>query len=772
MKQKLFALLFLPQLLCAQLPEITLSKGLVISQSCRIKPDAYRMPGEKADVFKPDTTGAVDFSAAIPALVITGDNLTVDFRNAELRGSLDKFFPGDFYGVAILVHGKNITIRNARAKGYKVALLAIGAENLLLDSCDFSYNYRPKLHSGREHESYTDWLSYHHNDRDEWLRYGAGIYLKNCIRPNVHACRITGNQNALLMTGCTDGLVWNNSFHFNSGLGIGLYRSSRNRLMHNYLDWNVRGYSHRFYQRGQDSAGVLIFEQSNENLVAFNSCTHSGDGLFLWAGQTTMDSGKGGCNDNYIFGNNFSHAPTNGVEATFSRNRIQGNFITECTYGIWGGYSYESLIFGNWLANCRTAIAIEHGQNDTIRQNILQNDSIGIRLWARAEQPADWGYAQKRDTRSREVVIDRNVFEDVRKPLQISASQNIAVNGVNLFSKFKTLLETEKPNEKLKFWRNDLYGSAAQITEVWKHPELAAQRSLNFSHPDEKPADLYGPLQTSARDLREPDSLKGGLNTILSRSFPKGREFIIMNEWGPFDFRRPIAVLDSIATDAEGKLLYAFKLFGPPGKWKLGKVRGVKGLHNTSGKFPDRLVVQRNLNSPELWLQFEYVGELPIATQFGEIIPAGETYTFEYQLFEKKLDWKVQFYNYDDVTDPLRNKDAFAVFQNQKSVAEQSVNDLFFAWWGAPADGVQADRFATVSTTTFEVQAGQYVLELDSDDGARLYLDDQLLINHWDVHEASTDEVTVSLKGPHRLRIEHFDAGGFSTLDFRIRPLR
>ena len=91
-----------------------------------------------------------------------------------------------------------------------------------------------------------------------------------------------------MMMECNDGLFYNNEINFNSGIGMGLYRSNRNRIMHNKLDWNVRGYSHGFYSRGQDSAGILVYEQSNENIFAHNSATHSGDGFFLWAGQTTM----------------------------------------------------------------------------------------------------------------------------------------------------------------------------------------------------------------------------------------------------------------------------------------------------------------------------------------------------------------------------------------------------------------------------------------------------------------------------------------------------
>ncbi|MBK8921803.1 MAG: right-handed parallel beta-helix repeat-containing protein [Saprospirales bacterium] len=562
-----------------QTPEIELAPGLKITRSCRIKPGAYRLEAPA------EVRGGNTYTALI---TIEGSNLTVDFQNAELRSTADPTRPDRFTGLAILVKGHNITIKNTRVHGFKVALLACGGSSgLVVENSDFSYNYRPRLRSIREREDFSDWLSYHQNDHGEWLRYGAGIYLDSCFNSTVRQCRITGNQNALLMTRSDDGLFYNNTFQFNSGLGIGLYRSSRNRILHNRLDWNVRGYSHGFYQRGQDSAAMLVYEQSNGNLFAFNSCTHSGDGFFLWAGQSTMDSGQGGCNDNVIFGNDFSHAPTNGVEVTFSRNRIQGNLLRECTYGIWGGYSYESVFMGNLIADCRTGIAIEHGQNNTIRQNFFEGDSTGIRLWARAQQPADWGYAQKRDTRSRDALIDRNVFLRVRKPLVVSASQNIAVNGENLFTGYQTLLETAQPNEQLRFLRNDIYGSAAQIERVWAHPELAESRGINFSHPDKQPQNPYAPLEIPYVELKEPDSLPGGINTALPPEQLRGRQYIFVDEWGPFDFRRPQAMLaDRSPLPSGAGTNYVLKIYGPPGRWRIVEKQGVAAVDQEGGTVP------------------------------------------------------------------------------------------------------------------------------------------------------------------------------------------
>ena len=313
----------------ANAQERALTKGMKITKTTRIKKATYRI----------DAPGIPGSSV----IIISGNDITIDFNNAQLKGSNKKSRPDEFFGVGIMIsNSKNVTIKNLKASGYKVALMANNVEKLTLDNCDLSYNYRQHLNSTQEKEDVSDWMSYHQNEKDEWLRYGAAIYLRQCNFLTVKNCKVTGGQNALMMTECNDGMIYNNDFSFNSGIGIGMYRSSRNSVMYNKVIFNVRGYSHGVYNRGQDSAGMLVYEQSNNNLFYKNNVTHGGDGFFLWAGQSTMDSGKGGCNDNVILRNDFSYAPTNGVEATFSRNTIAYNRIFECDHGIWGGYSYES----------------------------------------------------------------------------------------------------------------------------------------------------------------------------------------------------------------------------------------------------------------------------------------------------------------------------------------------------------------------------------------------------------------------------------------------
>src|SRR6267378_3167865 len=257
---------------------IELQSGMIITQSVRVVPKTYHLVG--------------------PPIIVRGDNITVDFQGATLEGIDPQSDPDQARDTAIVIDGgSNVRIVKANIHGYKVGILARGTRQLTLRNNDLSDNWKPRLFSLVEHESMVDWLSFQHNEKDEWLRFGAAIYLENVKGGELRNNIAVGGMNGLLLVRSNGVMVRDNNFSFNSGLGIGLYRASDDTIIRNQLDYNCRGYSHRFYTRGQDSADLLLFEQSSRNVVALNSLTHGGDGVFLWAGQTTMDSGTGGAND-------------------------------------------------------------------------------------------------------------------------------------------------------------------------------------------------------------------------------------------------------------------------------------------------------------------------------------------------------------------------------------------------------------------------------------------------------------------------------------------
>ena len=104
------------------------------------------------------------------SIAIKGDGLVVDFQGAVVRGTVPTVEPDQRAGTGIFVTGKNITVLNAKVHGYKIGLQARNAPGLKLINCDFSYNWKQHLASTLDKEDLSDWMSYHHNEKEEWLR--------------------------------------------------------------------------------------------------------------------------------------------------------------------------------------------------------------------------------------------------------------------------------------------------------------------------------------------------------------------------------------------------------------------------------------------------------------------------------------------------------------------------------------------------------------------------------------------------------------------------
>ena len=704
--------------------EIRITKGMKITKSAKIKKEIYKI----------DSYSDLEKSV----ITIEGKNLVIDFNNAVLSGN-NSNQPDEFFGVAIIIrNSSNVTIKNLKAKGYKIALIAKKTEKLELDNCDLSYNYRQHLNSTQEKEDISDWMSYHHNEKDEWMRYGAAIYMRDCNNFIIKNCKVTGGQNALMMTNCNNGMIYNNDFSFNSGIGIGMYRCSNNNVMYNRVIFNVRGYSHGVYNRGQDSAGILVYEQSNNNLFYKNNVTHGGDGFFLWAGQTTMDTGKGGCNDNILLGNDFSYAPTNGVEVTFSRNKIIDNRMYECDHGIWGGYSYESEISNNKFRNNRIAIAIEHGQENKISYNLFYKDKEAIRLWARAEQPSDWGYAKHRDTKSRDYVIISNSFNSLPLVFNFSRTDHLFVFN-NLFS------DCDK--------KNKIDSTVTKLDTTIYHEEYIIETSIK--------------IPTIAKPN---DPFKG--SAALA-----GRKNILITEWGPHDFRSPI-IWNTNPTDTGNTM--QFDILGPKGKWKIKSFRGVKNISAMSGEFPTSITAEKVIaERTDIQIVLEYRGE-SITTAFGEMISAGKPHVFSYKKFFQPIDWEVNWFSMDtSFHNPITTDQLFAPNVRMRPVKTEKTNKLNYAWWGGIKDdeGEQYQQFMTIAEGQGEIPKGEYELGVTWDDAVRVYVDGKMIIDEWNPSKYTFDEsphkkVKVILGGIHHFRVEHLELGGFATLSLKLNPVK
>ncbi len=739
-------------------PEVPLTAGMVISESVRIRPGTYRL--------------AAPASLDSALVTVRGDGITVDMRGVTVEGAPRGADPDAAQGVAIRIDGgRDVTVRGATIRGYRIAVLARGTRGLTLAGNDLSFNWKPRLFSLVGHESLIDWLSFHRNEQREWMRFGAAIYLEDVRGGTIHGNRAEQGMNGLLMTRTDSVTVRDNVFAFNSGLGIGMYRASRNVVARNRIDYNVRGYSHGWYRRGQDSAGLLMYEQGSHNVVAWNSVTHSGDGLFLWAGQSTMDTGQGGANDNLYFGNDFSFAPTNGIEATFSRNRFLANVVEGNDHGVWGGYSYESAILGNCFARNRVAIAVEHGQDNAVTRNAFAGDTTAIYLWANPIEPSDWGYPRHRDTRSRDWRITDNRFGGHRTTWRVTQTERLDT-ARNVERGAAPTGASADPRRARDGIAAPTGAGIGATTRDGCDPRAllgAAYDSL---------APRLGPAFDDGRGLRIPDA-----------SWPRReRSAIVVDEWGPYDWRSPKLWPVDTLRDA-----VALRTLGPAGRWRVVGAEGIRGISvrpaadgggdarqrdalgrgvtTLAGRIGDTLVVRPLADHEHDWtVTLEYVGQ-PTESPRGEHRRAGVPVRFAFERREVRAAWDVRFFAWrDTLQDPPRAAGNLDAILAGAPILTRRESRLDYQWY-RPRHGLPQERWALEARATVDVPAGEHTLRVISDDAARVWVDGRLVLDR--ATPGGSEVMSAELpSGRHELRVAFYQLTGWTELRVDLVPGR
>jgi hypothetical protein len=97
--------------------------------------------------------------------------------------------------------------------------------------------------------------------------------------------------------------------------------------------------------------------------------------------------------------------------------------------------------------------------------------------------------------------------------------------------------------------------------------------------------------------------------------------------------------------------------------------------------------------------------------------------------------------------------------------------NIDFAWGNAsPASGIPADNFSVRWTRWLYLDApGNWTFVVTMDDGARLFVDDQLVIDAWQDQSVTTRAVTLDLtQAFHLVRLEYYDRSGNAQAHLQI----
>ncbi len=719
----------------AELPVVEVaSDNTVIARSCQV----VIPPGTV--IQDADDNGVIHVEAPDIEIVFP--------EGSVLRGSAMDTRPDEYRGYGVRLEGhRGVTIRGLQASGFWCGLWASKADGLTVEGLDGSDNRRAYLRSTPLAEDGADWLFGHNNDNMEWLtRYAAAVYIDQSKGVTVRSSRVRHGQNALCLDRVSNSKIYDNDFSFNSGWGIALWRCTGNVISRNAIDFCVRGYSHGVYNRGQDSAGIFAFEQNNNNVFAENSVTHGGDGFFgfagaklwaMWASIRSPGSKRRGNTDNLLIGNDFSYAPAHGIENTFSfgnkyvNNRIVDNAIC----GVWAGYSRETLIAGNeFIGNGemgygleRGGVNIDHGGDNTIVHNQFRGNKCGVHLWGGANPNFDKkGWAKANGYASTGSVIADNTFTNDEVAFHFRGPGQVKIGANQLENVTR---------------------------EMIAEPEYEVHRdgSFHVRAPAISHYEVYGQTRP-----------------VGARPELRGRENIIMTQWGPWDHESPLirrtestgskavyevhkAPSPQVTVEIEGDHVDC-QLMPLPGTldgWR------ITAYATTPGAYAYRLRVLS--------------GGKPLGEVAGALLVAK---------------WDVTFFAWPVDVDPREKLDGYQQLAEGPGAVRAQVDQLQFKYgMGGPSDlGISeqvtqarlgAEHFGMVARTRIPLTKGTWELTTLSDDGVRVSVDGKRVIDNWTWHVPNRDTGRLTIEADKTIEIvvEHFEIDGFAVLEFSLTPV-
>jgi len=261
----------------------------------------------------------------------------------------------------------------------------------------------------------------------------------------------------------------------------------------------------------------------------------------------------------------------------------------------------------------------------------------------------------------------------------------------------------------------------------------------------EEPSELR-PTEASA--WRPPDyPVLGTTHPVAARTELRGRHRILITEWGPYDWSGPLLWPTSLQGAS-----HVYQLLGNPAVEGEPEIAGEVTVTTEGERLPILTVRPRSSGVTPYRLRLQADDE-ELEVQ-GVIIQA---------------QWTVRLFPW--TIDPREDADGWrAEATGTPAVQLPALDFSFHADGGQPQD----DRFGTLAKTRLRFPAGKWELVTLSDDGIRVWADDELVIDDWTHHGTKEHRALLDLPEEREvaLRVEHFELDGAARLSLAIERKR
>jgi parallel beta-helix repeat protein len=360
--------------------------------------------------------------SVLPVMALSQTRIPITNNMTIGSNSNIKFIPGNYVfsdpeqnGVIqidgqhdIILDGDSCTVDGTTYQGYMIKIN--NSQNIVIKNFDsvFKYKYAVYVTNSSYIQMFGNCFSRNKVDSIGWinvwadylLALGGGVMMYQSRGADIYDNVMKYQNDGVALYHCDSIRIHNNDFAWNTSYGIRMFWTDSCDIYE-----NVANHINRPFTDPSDCAALLMII-SNENRVVNNDLSYSGDGVFL--GQYEHSDIL---NNNYFAWNECSYSPHNAIEATFADGNVyKHNNCNFSHYGFWLGYSFNSLVDSNEITgNFNSGIAIDRGFNNTITNNHIMQNPLGIELW---EGSPISGYENQssHDYFIRDNVIERNTI--------------------------------------------------------------------------------------------------------------------------------------------------------------------------------------------------------------------------------------------------------------------------------------------------------------------------------------------------------------------------